>query len=211
MTLIQLIKQVVDAAGGYAKTTKQLNLRSFALYLLQQNPKAEEKVYRTEQLASDLVNFIVRLNKYATTYTKLALVDSPLKNIDEVSFLLQLYFTGDTAKHLMIENLLLEYTTGNETLKRLERQGLVKETINPEDKRGKIISITLQGAKTLTAVLKDLEKLSNLVVGDLNTKEQESLHTLLNRLDHFHLEVRPQAKKSQSLQSFVKSLKPESN
>lgn len=211
MTLIQLIKKVIDATASYAATTKQLNLRSFALYLLQQNPKKEEKVYLTQQLSSDLVNFIVRLNKYTTAYTKLALVDSPLKNIDEVSFLLHLYFSGDTAKHLIIETVLLEYTTGNETLKRLERQGLVKESINPNDKRGKIISITPQGANTLTAVLEHLEKLSALVVGDLNTKEQESLHALLGRLDQFHLDARPKVKKSQSLQSFTKLLKAESN
>lgn len=210
MRVIELLREVLAITEKYSKTNKEMSLTGLAYFILNQNPERGEKFYRTDNLQSDLVNFIVRLNKYANTYTKLALVNSSLKNIDEVSFLLQLHFTGDTPKNVMIETILTEYTTGNEMLKRLQKQGFINEKVNPKDKRSRIMSITSTGREVLMGVLKNLSTTSEIVVGDLNQQEQESLHNLLERLDHFHLNLRPQVKKANSIDSLTESIKPES-
>jgi DNA-binding MarR family transcriptional regulator len=79
-----------------------------------------------------------------------------------------------------------EKSSGNEVLKRLLRQQLIEETKNPNDKRSKLLKLTPAGFAAINAVRIQLEKMGNLVAGDLTEQEKEILITMLSRLNDYH-------------------------
>lgn len=202
----ELLKRLIDELEEFNATNTALSERNFALYLLSKHHTEQPNRFETESVHSDILNFVIRLNKYANGYLKLALQDSRLRNIDEISCLIFLNYNGTAPKHQLIEELLLEYTTGNEIIKRLERYNWVTTTQHPTDKRSRVVAITEAGQQELFRVFESLQQLSQLVTGRLDNKEMELLHHLLERLNHYHLKARPSYKSSASFAGFIEHL-----
>lgn len=126
------------------------------------------------------------LYKYALFYSRKIFKDSLIYSLDDFSFLASLLPDKKLKKADVIRKNIAEKSSGNEVLKRLLKQELIKETNNPADKRSKLLEITSKGFDEINAVRTQLYKMGALVDGDLSEEEKSLMHAMLSKLHHFH-------------------------
>ena len=130
--------------------------------------------------------FVWLMSKYAKTYVKKALKDSPLVGLDDFGFLISLCFEGDKTKTELIQENINEVSSGMEIIKRLERNGLIKSFRDEQDKRATRLTGTPKGQQVLGKAMQEMFKASNIIAGNLDNEERLNLLTILNKLHAFH-------------------------
>lgn len=129
---------------------------------------------------------LVHLNRYAKTYSKAAIHDSPFSTQDEFSYLITLQAFGAMGKMELIKKNIQDKPTGMQIINRLIDRGWVSQKDSPTDKRSRIIAITKKGAQTLLRQMDQIRLASRIVTGNLTHNEKNQLIQLLSKLDAFH-------------------------
>ena len=124
--------------------------------------------------------------KYALFYSRKIFKKSPIYSLDDFSFLASLLPDKKLKKAEVIRKNIAEKSSGNEVLKRLLKQKLIQETNNPDDKRSKLLEITLEGLNEINAVRTQMYKMGELVDGDLSEQEKTTMLSILSKLHNFH-------------------------
>jgi len=140
----------------------------------------------TNKTLSDISILIVLLNRYARGYLRQAMQGSLLHNPDEFAFLITLMTFRSLRKSELIKRQVMEKTTGTEIIRRLIDKGMIKERADRNDGRGKLISITNHGRDEIIRILPLMSDVSEIIAGNLNNEEVNTLSYLLKKLDHFH-------------------------
>jgi len=140
----------------------------------------------TNKTLSDISILIVLLNRYARGYLKQAMQGSLLHTPDEFAFLITLMTFKSMRKSELIKRQVMEKTTGTEIIRRLIDKGMIKESADRNDGRGKLISITNLGKDEILRILPLMSDVSEIIAGNLNNEEVNTLSYLLKKLDHFH-------------------------
>jgi DNA-binding MarR family transcriptional regulator len=130
--------------------------------------------------------YIYFMYKYALFYSRKIFKDSLIYSIDDFSVLASLLPNKQLKKTDVIRKNISEKSSGNEVLKRLLRQKLIKETDNPNDKRSKLLELSPAGLNEINSVRCQLEKMGSLVAGDLNEQEKIMLLNMLSKLHDYH-------------------------
>lgn len=141
-------------------------------------------IYRNN--ASDISILLVLMYRYARGYTKKALRDSLLQTADEFSFLITLMTFESLIKSDLINKQIMEKTSGSEVIRRLKKNGLITESDDFADRRSIRVSITEKGRNEIRKILPAMSDVSNIIVGNLEKEEVNTLLYLLKKLDHFH-------------------------
>ena len=148
---------------------------------------------RAQELAFMVDNNISRLfffmGRYAKSYVKKALKDTPLQTAEDFTCLAILLTHDHLSKGELITRNIQEKTSGTEVIRRLLSAGLVKQWDDEEDKRGKKISITDEGKALLYRVFINTSDVGKIVVGKLSITEKLALQHLLQKLDDFHYPI----------------------
>jgi DNA-binding MarR family transcriptional regulator len=126
------------------------------------------------------------LFKHARHYIKTALLESPLKGIDDFAFLATLSEEGDLKKSELIRYNLVEFSPGMEVIRRLLRKKLIQDYNDPEDGRSKKVNITAKGSRVLEESLGEMFKASKIIVGTLSLNEKAQFVHIARKLLHFH-------------------------
>lgn len=149
--------------------------------------------YKAQELAYQIDNNIGRLvtymSRYAKSYIKKALDDTPLHSPEEFTGLAILLTHADLSKSELINRNIQEKTSGTEVIRRLIAAGLVKQWDDDNDKRGKRISITDEGKELLYRVFVQMGHVGKIVTGKLTLTEKLTLQHLLQKLEDFHYEI----------------------
>lgn len=184
------IRQLTQAAEEYELQNGNLqDLAAFGAWLqARYGNTAPQPVPRAEQetVESRIGSYIIFLYRYAKNYTKKALEGSPLQTIDEFSFLIALMFGGSKTKTELIRQAVQEKTSGMEVIKRLLKQGFIRQEEDPADRRSKRLHITPEGQRVLFALFDNMNRVSQIVAGNLTAAEREQLLQLLHKLHLFH-------------------------
>lgn len=169
-------------------------------------PKEEIKLEPTgETLDSIIGKFIGFMYRFAKFYTKKALEDSPLTTLDDFTYLGSILLKAGSTKTEIIDYHIHEKTTGIEILKRLKKNGFITEKKSLTDGRSKSLFVTEAGKGIFFAHVGKMQKIGELIVGDLEENEKLQLISLLNRLNDFHQPIYHENKKEniEHLLSFV--------
>ena len=138
---------------------------------------------------TDISILVVMLFRYAKGYIKKALKNSKIKTADDFSFMITL-LTYDSMTKMELTNLqIMEKTSGNEIINRLIKIGLVEQSQDENDKRSVRIKLTEAGKKEIISVLPQMRLVSQIVIGDLNENEINTLAYMLRKLDHYHNDI----------------------
>lgn len=129
---------------------------------------------------------VVLMYRYARHYVKKALKDSVLQTAEEFGYLITLMTHESLTKTELINTAVMEKTSGTEVIKRLLREGLIREFADPVDKRSVRVAVTPRGRAEITALLPVMGTVSKIVVGNLSESEINTLAYLLKKLDFFH-------------------------
>ncbi|NJL74407.1 MAG: winged helix DNA-binding protein [Saprospiraceae bacterium] len=142
----------------------------------------EEQTY----LNSDITQYIGMLFNHARHYVKTATKQTPLVGWNDLVAMVVLFYGGSMRKTELIQRCLIELSPGIEVLKRLLRQGLVEEFDDVADGRAKQVNLTQSGKKLYQEIEARMEKVGQIVAGNLSLDEKRQLVPLLHKLINFH-------------------------
>jgi DNA-binding MarR family transcriptional regulator len=138
---------------------------------------------------TDISILIVLMFRYAKGYIKKALKDSQIKTADEFSFLITLFTHESMIKTELIQNQIMEKTSGTDIINRLLKQGLIEQYDDALDKRSVRVKITQAGRIELLSILPQMQMVSQIVSGNLNDTEKNMLAYSLRKLETFHNDI----------------------
>ena len=133
-----------------------------------------------------ILGYLGRMGRFATIYSKKALQEAALNNIDDWLYLLCALEMGAPKKSELINALLSEFPSGIDVIKRMIAAGYLAEFPDQEDKRSKRVRITPAGIEKVQACLPQMQKVGQMALGILTTTEKQFLVNILDRLDRFH-------------------------
>jgi DNA-binding MarR family transcriptional regulator len=190
MDKFELIKIMVREVEAYnAVVGNNLSLEGYHAFLgekLVQKTLEVDLLKSNRTINSEIARLLTSLNRYAKFYFKVVLEGEETQNLDEVVFLIILMGMGQLSKTELITHALSEKTTGMEILKRMENHELIRSFLNPSDGRSKLIEISPKGLALMSKLFPKMDKVSNIITGNLTEKENELLYNLLKKLDDFH-------------------------
>lgn len=135
---------------------------------------------------SAINTLIVHMNRYAKTYSRSAIHDSPFSTQEDFIYLINLKAFGSMTKTELIKRNLQEKPVGMQIINRLIGQGWIQQNDSVQDKRSKIISITAKGVEALEDIMGKIRQASQIVTGNLSDIEKMQLIKILQKLDRFH-------------------------
>jgi DNA-binding MarR family transcriptional regulator len=183
----EILKDLISLLDEHSTLNNEIDLSTFSQFLYEKREVASQNlIFKDRSTESAIAQLLFNMNKYGKQYFKMFLEDAPIKNQEELIFLLILSHDGKMTKTELFQKAFTEKTTGMEMMKRLEKTKLIKSYENKMDKRSKIVEITENGIRFLDKMYPQLEQLSNVVCGNLNAIEKENLLDMLINLDSFH-------------------------
>lgn len=197
---MELIKNLLDHVESYKEEFGNSDLQAFSIYL--QDKVASDKK-SSSSLEFDKENFqnyksyaevefstlLTNLYRFAKHYMKKAFIGSEIKTIDEFGFLASLLRQKSLMKNELINQHLLETSSGSEILKRLIKNGLVQDMPDAIDKRAKRVSLTPKGIETVMGSFDEMHKISEIIVGNLKDDELKQALHVFNKLTYFHQHI----------------------
>lgn len=191
------LQELLAKAAAYRADGGIPDVQSFARWLSDEVSTDSQNLPSLspgETIESASSKYIIFLYRYAKGYGRKLLKDTPLSSIDDVPYLLMLFFAGPASKMELIEKNVQEKTTGMEILNRLIRLGLVEQFSNPDDKRSRKLSISEQGKALVLGLMKGMDTLTEIVSGNLTQQERVNLFFILDKLNGFHAQINQDGK-----------------
>jgi len=133
-----------------------------------------------------LARVIGRLASVYGLYHRAAMENLGLPAQESFFFLNVLNQLGEVNKSELINNLLVETTTGMEAINKLIKAKLVRERQDPKDKRAKLICISEKGIQKLKSVMPKAKRVNEMVFKDLDTASLSVCLQILEPIERMH-------------------------
>jgi DNA-binding MarR family transcriptional regulator len=134
---------------------------------------------------SEAAYLIWRLSKFIKRYTKPLFLDLGINNQDEFAILAHVDYLQESSKKKLVEDNLIDMSSGIDMIGRLIKKGWLIERSNPVDKREKLINLTPMGAKLLQDVYIGFATIPDILV-DMTDEQKIFFVERLKKLDDFH-------------------------
>jgi len=199
--LLELIEYLDKYELDNAHNNSNLNTSDFLGYLNSnyqtQNIKVRELNNGSQEFEdnesqgpnTDISILIVLLFRYAKGYIKKALKDSLIKTADEFSFLITLMSHESMIKTELIQNQIMEKTSGTDIINRLLKMELMEQFNDTVDKRSIRVKITQKGRMEIISILPQMRLVSQIVTGNLTDIEKNMMAYSLRKLELFHNDI----------------------
>ncbi|MCU0439598.1 MAG: MarR family winged helix-turn-helix transcriptional regulator [Raineya sp.] len=189
-----LLKTIVEQLELYEQENKDFNSDNLTSFVLWLNKKLDDTTpQQMEQtgipLDGLLMAYISNLYKYVKHYAKKIFENTIITGIDDFVFLMTIRYQTNISKSELIQQHLLEISSGMEILKRLQKEKLVEEVENEGDKRKKSLQLTNKGSDILNNLMPELGKVATLASANLENTEKIKLLNTLKYLDDFHKDI----------------------
>lgn len=185
-----LLAQLLPLIEEFEATNQKAEINGFLQFAVQkQNPSTRNStpINGELQIMSNQLGFFLNyLFRFLKNYTKTALRNSAVSTADEFVFLATLNRETSMRKTDLIKNNMMETPSGIEVIKRLLKNKLVSELSDPDDKRAVRLKISEKGKKELYTIFGEMNKVSKVLVGNLEVAEIKQLHHLLEKLFTHH-------------------------
>lgn len=197
---IDLMKQLLDYIQEFENEGGKSDIKAFALFLrdktILNNPANRQHDFDHHNFQNyksypevEFATLLTGLFRFAKFYVKKALSGTSIKTLEEFSFLATLLRSGGKLKNELINYHLLEISSGSEIIKRLLNSGLISEQPDENDKRAKRVFITPFGIEAIMEAFKEMHKVAEIVIGNLDKTELLNSLTIFNKLHYFHQHI----------------------
>lgn len=186
----ELLVALVNQWAEYEKQHTDRSLRDFCLwYLTNQslNLPDQADIFDETPINGLLGKLMGRVSQYDHVYTKKALHELGLNNVDDMMYLHMIHHLNAPRKAELINAMLSEFPSGIEIIRRLLRQSLIDELPDETDKRSKRVRLTEAGERLLLASYDLLHRAGEIMYNWLSEPEKLLLAHLLERLDAVHV------------------------
>ncbi len=192
--IIQLAEDFEAYNSVHSKYTS--DIKGFKKWISDNKMKSKKAVIESEpewegkkngrSAESVISTILVHLNRYAKSYSRSAISDSPFSTQDEFIYLINLKSFGDMSKMELIKHNVHDKPAGIQIINRLIQQGWVKQSDSITDKRSKTLAITKKGLQVLDKQMDKIRKATQIVSAPLARTEKMQLIRLLHKLEQFH-------------------------
>jgi DNA-binding MarR family transcriptional regulator len=199
MRKYELLQDIISYLEDFEEDNENGNTKEFAIFL-------KDKIFRGEQPKSsakkafnyqhgmnyrdipevEFSTLVGTMYRFARHYIKKALENSNIRTLDEFGFLATLVESGHLNKSELIQKHIMEISSGSEILKRLIKKGLINQVEDPNDKRGKLVTLSPLGQKEIYQAFNEMYKVAQIVKGELTQQELVEMNFMLNKLKYFH-------------------------
>ena len=186
----QLLVALVNQWATYEQQQPNPSVRDFCLWYITNQPldlPDQTDIFDEEPINGLLGKLMGRVGQYDHLYTKKALNELGLNNVDDMMYLHMIHHLKAPRKAELIQAMLSEFPSGIEIIRRLLRQSLISELPDETDKRSKRVRLTEAGEKLLLASYALLHQAGEMMYDTLPNQEKILLAHLLGRLDDFHV------------------------
>lgn len=90
---------------------------------------------------------------------------------------------GEMSQRELADACMFDVTTLSRTLDKMEKAGLVTRKVNPASRRAHLIALTPEGKKKAGQVQEQFAWLDQVLWGDIEEKEMESLYRTLEKIE----------------------------
>lgn len=212
---IKLIKQIIDYVESYKHDVGNTDIKEFTLYLrdkvlvgdskINTKPFDKEKYQEYKEMPKvEFSTLLTSLYRFTRLYVKKAFQHTNIRTIDEFGFLASILKEKSLLKNELIKMHFMEVSSGSEILKRLIKNQLVYEYPDSKDGRAKRVSLTDLGFKEIMNAFDEMNKVSEIVVGNLSGDELKEALAVFNKLNYFHIHIHEEAKED-SLEEIYKN------
>jgi DNA-binding MarR family transcriptional regulator len=206
--LVKLITHWTSFTGKHPEA----NVEDFCRYVLAQNsgedvpaqPSNEKRLVPMD-LDSRFMRAVTRTAMSLWNYMKIALKDTSVKTLENFTFLASLHVHGECRKSEIINYAMIEFSTGIEILNRMIKSGMIKERIDPQDKRGRLLSLTEEGKKNLYACFKRNSMAKEILLQDVSEEDKKVCVLVLEPIHTRHAAL-SMANRSKSIEEVYDTL-----
>jgi DNA-binding MarR family transcriptional regulator len=195
------IQELIKAYGEFEANHGGGDMEAFAHYVLQSSSheKSIEKdgfptlglnpiINEIMPIRGSLGMVVRRLYRYTLIYSKKAMEEIGLNNLEDFNYLISLWTLVNPTKSELINWNVSEFSSGIEVIKRLIKNELIVEMADEQDKRSKRLRITESGKAKLNACFEYMPQLTEIAFGKINDEQVKALLTALYPLEKWHWE-----------------------
>lgn len=185
----QLVVALVNEWAAYEAQHNSPSLQGFCWWYLANQPGSlpdQADIFDETPLNGLLGKLMARVAQYDHLYTKKALNELGLNNVDDMMYLHMIHHLKAPRKAELIHEMLSEFPSGIEIIRRLLRLSLITELPDETDKRARRVRLTETGEQLLLASYALLHQAGEMMYDLLSEPEKLLLAHLLGRLDGFH-------------------------
>jgi len=190
------LRNILDWAEAYQKETGQngsLDRRAFGQWLLAEEGEPDFP----PELDGTIAMYIAMMYNFAIFYSRRVFKDSEIYSIVDYGFMAALLSGQEKTKSQLIQENIMEKSSGTEVIKRLLKQGMLEELDNPADKRTKLVRLSPKGSESFFAIGPSIENLSQVITGSMGNREKITLLETLKKLFYHHWDLFTQKKESE--------------
>jgi MarR family transcriptional regulator, lower aerobic nicotinate degradation pathway regulator len=180
------IVELVNTFAKYEEQNPDISIEDFCVQYLTENLALKENQLFEIPINGELGALVGRLGAYAGMYSKKALTKLNLNNVEDWVYLIMLNEMGTPRKSELIYQMLSEFPSGIDVIKRLLNSGFAEEFPDEIDKRSKRVKITPSGLEVVQRGFPEMQKVGEMAFGKLSEVEKQILVNILRKLEHFH-------------------------
>lgn len=183
------IIELINLFSDFQKQTGRVDLIGFSVWLNQKTATSSIDTKQEVDINRTLVWLVHRLAKIFKWYAKSTLNKYGLVSMDEYFILTSVEQLGNPSKTEVYSNTISDINAGTQMMKRLLDAGMIKESIDSQDRRVRRVQITAKGKKVKEGFFKESEADLKLKGGNLTYDEKLMLIKTLQRLEKFHTTI----------------------
>ncbi len=181
------IVELVNTFAKYEESNLDLTIEDFCVkYLSEKEKPLVGNAQFDVPINNELGGLVGRLGAYAGMYSKKALTKLNLNNVEDWIYLIVLNEMGSPKKSELIYQMLSEFPSGIDVIKRLINNGFAEEFPDETDKRSKRVKITSAGLEVVQKGYPEMQKVGKMAFGTLSEVEKQILVNILRKLEIFH-------------------------
>lgn len=185
--IIEVLKQWAAYRKNHPKGVFEDFCRYYLLRLrTHATPKKGGALRRPPDTDSMFMMTLSRSTLAFWVYMRIALRDTPLPAIEEVMICAALFQLGESRKTDVINHSMMEISTGTDILNRLIKKGVVRQRVDPDDKRSKLLTLTPSGIRTLQKCFAKARMARKAFLADLTEDDKKLVAGILDPLQEKH-------------------------
>lgn len=191
--------QLINEWAEFDEQYPEASIEEFCRHYLIKKREAENRGKATEgpvppQQENILLKLLGRISGIGQIYARSLLSDLPEIQLEGFYYLVGIMHTGESRKTDIISRNLSEFSTGMDILNRLKKEGLIKERVDPEDRRAKLISITDKGRKVLFKCFRRMSKVGGILFDKVAEDDRKLCIQLLKNVEIKHSKLATEVK-----------------
>ncbi|MFY0672594.1 MAG: winged helix-turn-helix transcriptional regulator [Bacteroidia bacterium] len=199
--------ELLNDYKAFIKDNPKSDMLEFTKWLTQKHSQPIDYLTNNSEVNNSGTNFkvsylLANVAAYLDMWSKLSFNDVAIGSLADYAILKNVNRLKNPSKKQISAMVVMEPTTCIESIKRLIKNGVLKEELDQDDKRQRRVSLTNQGQELLAILNEKMVNLNGLLFGNLVETEKMTLIPILKKLYEFHHSIHKSNTKQEIKKAF---------